>query len=397
VLPRVADKILIVDDDPISRRFLKEVLFAVHPEYEFFFASNGTEAFEIIDTTFPDLILLDIMMPGTNGFRVCEKLKSIEKVQDIPVLLITGLSKIEEKVKGFKAGAADYITKPLNPEETVARVEAHLKIKQYYDELKQANKKLKNMQSRLIEKAKMAAIGIFTSGVAHEFSNILTMMSGYSQLALQTEKQQDLKESMIIINELTSRGKKIVAGLLDFSRENEYYAKKDTDITQIIEKCLLLMKKLLRDEGIEIRKAFDPIPEIKCHTNQMLQVFVNIIKNAIDAMSGMGKKILYIEVKQCVDNEQLKRYCGREKVDLNQSYIIIKFIDTGPGIPENLKERIFEPFITNKGVLSGGNDNTPGTGLGLSIAFGVIKRHNGFIFAQSKHGQGAVFTIGLPC
>ena len=167
-------KVLIVDDEPFNRILLQEIFEESHPEYELLMAENGQAALDIVLQEFPDLILLDIMMPGMDGYEVCAELKKDESVQHIPVILITALEETHQKVKGFEAGAVDYIVKPINEEETKARVEAHLRIKQYHDELEETNIKLKTAQNALVESAKMSAIGSLAAGVSHEFNNILS-------------------------------------------------------------------------------------------------------------------------------------------------------------------------------------------------------------------------------
>ena len=123
-------KILIVDDQAVNRAVLKGVLAKAFPDYQFLEAKSGGEALETLQKDpAVDLILLDVMMPDMDGFAVCTKLKSDPKTREIPVIFVTGLEKTEDKVKGFQAGGADYITKPINPEEATARIHAHLRIR----------------------------------------------------------------------------------------------------------------------------------------------------------------------------------------------------------------------------------------------------------------------------
>ncbi|MCA9400479.1 MAG: response regulator, partial [Candidatus Omnitrophica bacterium] len=146
-------KILIVDDHPANRALLSEILKHSHPEYIVFEAEDGLQALEVTREIHPDLILLDIMMPGMDGFEVLKTLKEDERFKPVPVLLITALDNIENKIKGFQAGANDYIAKPIHKEETLARVEAQLRIKRYHDDLQEAMNKLKTAQKALIESA----------------------------------------------------------------------------------------------------------------------------------------------------------------------------------------------------------------------------------------------------
>ena len=381
-------KILIVDDSVINRSLLKEVLQIGHPNYAISLAANGEDALIMVEDIRPDIILMDVIMPGMDGFQVCSKLKSDPRFKGIPILLITGLDKTEQKINGFKVGAADYIIKPINEEETRARVEAHLRIKRYQDEQQEMNDKLKRAQSALIQNEKMSAVGALSAGISHEFNNILTMMGGYTQLAVSNDDLKELKEFIEIIDELVIRGKKIVKSLLNFSREDGVYKKEKQDICELFTQDLLLLTKMLNDNGVEVKKDFGKVRPIYCFGSQLSQVLINIVKNAIEAMKERPQKILTISVHEIDKHSDIE--CDHEHC------VQIKVSDTGEGISDHLKEKIFEPFVTTKGVISGGDKNTPGTGLGLSITYGIVQKHQGIINIESKENEGTTFIVILP-
>jgi len=395
-LAKKAPQILIVDDDNLNLTLLCKVISNTRPEYQIKTVSNGEDALSFLQNAIPDIIMLDVMMPGISGFEVCERVKKDARLKNIPILLITGLDRTEEKIKGFQLGAADYITKPFNSSEAIARIEAHLRIKQYHDELKEINEKLTLAQSALVESAKMSAVGSLAAGVSHEFNNMLTMMAGHAKLALKSDDIKDLHETIAIIQELVERGKDIVKSLLSFSKgDKESQGMTEADIKEIIAKVFLLMKKMIEDAHVEVKGNFNQVPRIKCYPNQLSQVFINLFKNAIEAMPKSAKKILTVSVEE----KALSSCSGFVKDRIpsgSKTIVLIKVSDTGSGIPEEVKEKIFEPFVTTKSVLYGGNETTPGTGLGLSISYGIIKRHNGCIAVNSVINEGTTFEIALP-
>ena len=141
-------KILIVDDIAENRKILATIL-SKNPNYELSLASNGAAVLQTVEEISPDLILLDIMMPGMDGFELMQKLQSIETVQNTPVIFITALADIDSKVLAFNKGGVDYITKPFNKEELIARVSTHLQLKHLQDDLREKNKLLEDRELHL--------------------------------------------------------------------------------------------------------------------------------------------------------------------------------------------------------------------------------------------------------
>lgn len=149
----LGDKILVmlIDDSPFEQTYLRDTILA--SGYEFVTASNGYDALEIIKRIKPDIILLDVVMPGMNGFDVCEKLKTLEGMEDVPIIFLTALGDTEDVVRGFKYGGVDYVIKPFRTEELLQRIKTHLELKAARDELLQKNKELETMMKKLEETA----------------------------------------------------------------------------------------------------------------------------------------------------------------------------------------------------------------------------------------------------
>jgi two-component system, NtrC family, sensor kinase len=227
----------------------------------------------------------------------------------------------------------------------------------------------RDLRAQLIQSSKLVAIGQLAAGVAHEINNPLTGILAYAEdmqedLPADDEHQDDVK---VIIRE-TKRCRDIVRNLLDFARQEAPKLEK-TDPNMIVEQSLLLVQKLPQFRNITIHKNIaESIPSIQCDPQQIQQVILNLMLNATDAMTGKGSITLTSEYNR------------------KQDKCIISVADDGPGIPENLVDKIFEPFFSTKGT----------NGLGLAVSWGIIERHHGTIEVDMSDEGGAVFLIVLP-
>jgi signal transduction histidine kinase len=271
------------------------------------------------------------------------------------------------------------------------------------DELQKTLEDLKQAQTQLVQSEKMASLGQLVAGIAHEINNPVNFISaGVDSLATNLEeirqvieiyhkvnesnvaeklkeiedlKQKvEYKEAIREINKLiesikngTIRTTEIVKGLRTFSRLDEDILK-TADIHEGIDSTLILLRNKYKNR-IEIVKNYGVLPQVECYPGQLNQVFMNILSNAVDAISEKGK------ITICTSIEG--------------NYVHISIKDSGHGIPESLKDKIFDPFFTTKGV-------GKGTGLGLSISQGIIEKHNGSIEVKSKPGEGTEFIIVIP-
>ena len=238
--------------------------------------------------------------------------------------------------------------------------------------LNQTYEILSEMQKRVIQSEKLAAVGELAAGVAHELNNPLTTVIGLTDLLLEDEKKNSEKwDDLNKIKEQSARCGKIIANLLQFARQH-HLEKKPERINEVVEKALELTQYQLETSGTKVVKDLDPsIPPVKLNSNQMQQVFINIIANAGDALKGHPKPKLFIKT---------------EKID---GKVKISFTDNGCGIPDNIIGKIFDPFFTTKEV-------GKGTGLGLSISYGIVHDHGGETRVESKENAGTTFHIELP-
>jgi two-component system, NtrC family, sensor kinase len=412
--------ILVVDDNPTNIQVLFDVLSEIG--YRVAIAKSGEAALQRLQSYHPDLILLDVMMPGIDGFETCGRIKANADTCDIPVIFMTALSDSVDKVKGLSLGAVDYITKPVQHEEALARIRVHLKlhdaqkkVEQRTIELSQALNELKQAQVHLVQSEKMSSLGQLVAGVAHEINNPLNFIS--ANLAPAREHIQDLMTFLELYEEChpqphpkiqawmedvdieylqedlpklfnsmqlgSDRICQIVLSLRNFSRLDEAKVK-PVDIHQGIDSTLLILQHRLKacaeHPTIQVIKDYGQLPMVECYPSQLNQVFMNLLSNAIDALEEG------IRNTPAWPNPTIAIHTFT--TDTNSVKIAIS--DNGTGIREEVRSQLFDPFFTTKPV-------GKGTGLGLSISHQIVtERHHGKIDCYSKQGQGSEFVVQIP-
>jgi signal transduction histidine kinase/CheY-like chemotaxis protein len=234
-------------------------------------------------------------------------------------------------------------------------------------------REVQESQNELVQSSKLAAVGTFAAGIAHEFNNLLAGMLGYAQLGLAVPDTETKNESLKVVVDTCKRGKSITGSLLTFARRRESH-RELADLYEAVQGTLTLMELDMRKFNITIERDIKPVPLTVCDAGQISQVFLNLLTNARDAMNDGGTL--------------------RVTLDNDDQQIVLSVRDTGCGIPDTIRDKIFEPFVTTKGALGG--SETPGTGLGLSVSYGIVKSHNGAFEVSSLPGQGTTMTVRLP-
>ncbi len=423
-----SDLILVVDDTPANLAVLSEALSDA--DFEVAIATDGELAISQAELSLPSLILLDVMMPGIDGFETCRRLKASKITQNIPIIFMTALSDSTDKVKGLSLGAVDYVTKPFQEAELIARVKTQLKLYHLTEhlehqvgertaELKQALHQVQQSQLQLLQSEKMAALGQLVAGVAHEINNPLNFihanlshMEEYTEIFLdflelyqknyphpvdeiqeQAEDvdlefvQSDVIKTIASMKIGTERIRKIVLSLRNFSRIDEAEFKA-VDLHEGIESTLMILQHRFKAQPqrpeIQIIREYDKLPPIECYSGQLNQVFMNILANAIETLEESNAKLTYQQIQ---DNPN--QIIIRTSV-IDSKYVEIVIGDNGCGIPEHIRHYIFDPFFTTKPV-------GKGTGMGLSISYQIItEKHKGQLKCFSEVGQGTKFVIQIP-
>lgn len=351
--------ILVVDDEPRNQRIILE---SIADMAEVTVASSGEEALRLIETQVPDLLLLDIMMPGMDGYRVCREIRANPRLKHTKVVLVSGKAMMEEKLKGYEVGADDYITKPFVSEELLAKTKVFLRLaaleRDLEEQVQSRTRQLLEAEAKLVSAAKMSALGEMAGGIAHEINTPLgtiSLLADQIQEYVQDESidRKSIGEMITIIGNTVRRIGAIVHGLRTFSRDGSLDRLEPASVKQIVEKTLILCAEKLKYTNIKVEiLPIDGELEILCRPVQISQVLLNLINNACDAVGELTEKWITISV------------------DRQDPDILISVTDSGEGIPAAVREKLFHPFFTTK-------DIGKGTGLGLSISKGILDAHQG--------------------
>ncbi len=386
--------ILIVDDNQTNLDVLFDLL--KNNGYKVLVATDGESAIEQIEYVFPDLMILDVMMPGINGFETCRLLKADPEKKDIPIIFMTALSDTTDKVTGFQSGAVDYITKPFQYEEVLLRVKTHLTISNLQKKLEEKNAELGQINQNLsklveqktkllIEQEKTALIGRLTKGMVHNLRSPLQVIQTSLEL-IDTTAQKIGEESIITysqyIHQSVQKINKMMELLMIRSRKENQNNLDLVNINDLLERELQLLEANMYFKN-KIKKQYfwdAEIGDVYLIDSHFSQVFHNLINNAMDAMWNLKKRELTIVTRE--DEERV--------------YIDIQ--DTGCGIDKENLSQIFDPFYTSKPLKGEETEEgaPTGTGLGLYSCLELLKPFNGFITVSSEKGIGSVFSIVLP-
>ncbi|ETR74006.1 MAG: Response regulator receiver sensor signal transduction histidine kinase [Candidatus Magnetoglobus multicellularis str. Araruama] len=353
-------KILMVDDAYQNIQILGRLLRS--EGYLLSFSLSGEKALEMVESEPFDLILLDIMMPGISGYDVCEEIKKKPAFKDTPVIFISASTELKSIVKGFKLGAVDYITKPFQPDELLARVQTHLELKFMREQLIQT----------IATKDKIFSI------IAHDIKNPLGAIFSTCDLLIDqfnifdmTKILSFIKNIKISVVNLT----KLLENLLDWARAQSGNLKnrpESIQLSQIIQDTFLLLDQQAKPKRIQLLSTVDDSITIYIDSNIISTVLRNIISNAIKYTPHEGQ--ITVQSKTIDQHEE------------------ICISDTGTGItPERIKT-LFQ--ITETSMP--GTDGETGTGLGLVICKEFIEKSNGRIWVESEVGKGSHFKFTVP-
>ena len=402
------DDILIVDDTLPNLRLLSSML-SKHG-YKVRAVPNGSMALTAVASAPPDLILLDINMPGLNGYEVCERLKADDNTRDIPVIFISALDKAADKVNSFALGGVDYITKPFQVEEVLARVDCHLSISTLQRRLEEANDMLElrveerteelaqaivklevqiaerrraeaeraELEGQLHQSQKMDALGRLAGGVVHDFNNLLTVIIGYAEILSYKFDEDQVKEEVEQILRAGDQAASLTQQLLAFSRR-QAMEPKVVVLNDVVENVARMLKPMI-GEHVEWATDLDAgLGKIMADPGQIEQSIVNLALNARDAMPDGGRLSIRTanEEKQASESETAS------------SYVSLAVSDTGFGMDDETRRRVFEPFYTTKAV-------GEGTGLGLSTVHGIVNQSGGWIELDSRPNEGTRFVLYFP-
>lgn len=361
-------KVLIVDDTPANIDVLD--LFLEKEGYKISVAQSGESALDLASRISPDLILLDVMMPGIDGFETCLRLKANEKTNDIPIIFITARNEPTDIVKGFSVGGVDYITKPFSQEEVCARIHLHLKLKTLMAELEAKNSKLAQLND-----LKNKFLGM----ASHDLRNPISTIQGFSKIMLdhgETLAEDAKKEFLQSIHKVSNDMLALLGDLLNISTIES--GKLDLQLKpgsfqQLVEERVSMYQVIAERKNIATHLDIEEITNFSFDAHRISQVIDNLLSNAIK-FSPAGKDI-YIWLGQ--KNGQAK----------------FSVRDQGPGISPEDQDKLFKHFQKLKARPTADESSH---GLGLAIAKKMVEAHEGKITVQSTPGSGATFSFEIP-
>ena len=372
--------ILIVDDIPANIQLLSQLL--IENGYKVRKLISGERALKAVELPAPDLILLDIKMPGMDGYEVCRQLKASEATCDIPIIFISALDDVFDKVKGFEAGGADYIIKPFEPVEVLARVSAQLKMQRLQQQLRCANVQLatQNVQlSQEIQERQQAEANLrmLLHAVSHDLRSPLSGMSLLLRSRLNDAGNNIVidRRTVEVMVQSCSRQLQLIESLTatqQFDVKSASLAMKPLSLPTLVQNILIERLPILNQHRVKVKQLFAAdLPLVNADGQQVWRVFGNLIDNAVKYnQSGF---ILTVEAKK--EGEMVR----------------CTVADNGSGISPQQCARLFEPYTRGVGV-----SLRQGLGLGLYICRQIVEAHGGEIGVDSELGKGARFWLTLP-
>jgi len=378
----MAYTILVADDERSNLQLILNYLEEADQDYAVISAPNGMVACKLATEKKPDIILMDWIMPGMSGIEAVEYLKKQEETKDIPIVMVTAQTSSEELKKGLETGAMDYIKKPVDKVELLARVrsaielyESYNKIKAQQIEIAKAKEQIEKYAAELEDRNQ--ELREFTSIASHDLKEplrkVITYSSRLKDILGQTEDEKvtDYLEKLV---ETGARMQSLIEDLLKYSTvsiKKEPF--EDTDLEKVLKDVVSDLEVRIKESGAQV-EVDDNLPKIKADQTQMRQLFQDLISNALK-FQNKGN------VPKVSVNSQI----------VNKEFIEIKVNDNGVGFDEKYLDRIFKPFQR----LHSPKDYE-GTGIGTAICYKIVSRHGGEITATSTPGEGSSFIIRIP-
>lgn len=363
-----APSILVVDDQPINVQLLKRKLeregISVAAAY------NGLEALELTKKLMPDLILLDVMMPDMDGIEVCQRLQADEATRGIPVIFITARTTKESKLEGLSVGAVDYITKPIDLDETLARVQTQLRFVSI-------NRQVVDLTRRLEEARRAATIGAVTQGIAHNLNNLLGVVIGYLDLVkAYYDKPEQVKKNAQHVEDAVQRIVTIIKQLSTLVVKSRPPLVK-ASLQKVLEGGIA---RFHEDHRLAAPVTIDnSLGDLLIETNYEIveEVLSKVLINAWEAYDNKPTDPRPISLHTRL----------LEKPDEGK-LVEIRVVDHGHGIDEEIRDKMFEPFVSTK--------NTVGVGMGMTVARHALRNLGGEVTMTDTEGGGATAILVHP-
>ncbi|TVP78026.1 MAG: response regulator [Puniceicoccaceae bacterium] len=370
--------VLVIEDEPDMMRYIGGLL---SEHYKTVRARDGRNLAYLVETYQPQLILLDWMLPGRDGLTLCREIRSQRDHDTRKIVMLTARVDEESKVLALEAGADDFLLKPFSSIELITRIDNLLRSSELQAELKQSNQELRNTleklqqtEAHLIQSEKINALGSLSAGLLHEINNPLNyVFSGVQLLEMDSsafdantrEVLADIKEGLVRVND-------VMRDLKTFAYPEKPGQVSDFLLHEVFESARKLTSK--ETMGVDLKIELSDDLMVEGQKTQWMHVFVNLLTNAGKALEACcSEREKTIEVSA-------KRQDGR---------ITLVFRDNGVGMPDEVRQRVFEPFFTTRDV-------GQGMGMGLSVCRTIVENHGGTISVESEPDQHTTFTLTIP-
>jgi signal transduction histidine kinase len=376
-------RVLLADDNADMRHYIARIL---GKHYDVLAVSDGQAALDAARASPPDLVLSDVMMPRLDGFGLVKALRSEEKTQTLPIILLSARAGEESAVESLGAGASDYLVKPFSARELLARVRTHVELSRlqraWESELErrieERTAELRQAQQLALQQERLSALGQMASGIAHDINNAISPISLYVESLLQTDQtlSERARQCLPIVLRAIDDVASTVARMREFYRGREpQLVLLPADLNSLANQVLELTRARWSDmplqRGVVISVATELTPELPFVMgieSEVREALTNLVFNAVDAMPSGGTLTL--------------------KTAAVGGGVYVEVGDTGVGMDEATRQRCLEPFFTTKGER--------GTGLGLAMVYGFVQRHGADIQIESAPGQGTRIRIVYP-
>ncbi len=364
-------RVLAVDDQRDALRLLQIRL--QNAGMECFTCADGVAALQFLEKELVDIVILDVMMPNLDGYEVCKRIKANDRTKDIIVLFLTARYEMQDKIRGLEVGGHDYLTKPVEQAELLARTRSALRVKQLQDKLKEQlnlQKTINQLHQEMLGEHWQKTLGQLAASLAHEINNPLAAALGSVQLLCMDENldPNTLARLQIIDSSLQRAGQKLRSLLL--IAQNSRHAI-TVSLAQLLEDLLTMVNFQVVINKISLRSNLPASSEWIGRPSELARALLYLLNNAIEAVGGRPEALVDVRLQTTGDQHR------------------ITIADNGPGIPPDLREQVFRPFFTTKPA--------PHNGVGLYLAREIIRSFGGTIrVATPENGQGTEIIVSMP-
>ncbi len=361
--------ILAVDDEQLNLELLRFIL--ERNNYEYKGTSDDDYFFELLQQQVPDLILLDVIMPRIEGFELCQKLKSIPEYKNIPVIFLTGKVNIKDKVKGFEVGGVDYVTKPFNEQELIARIQTHVELIRAKNQIELQAENLR--QSNILKDRMFSIIG---HDLRSPLSAAKLKMDFIMRGIIDPKSDEFLDGTVYELLKTMDEALNLLQNLLGWAKSESNQIQiipENLDVFDLVEQTFRLLKLGSEHKKINLVNNVPKDTMVYADMNTVKTVLRNLLSNAIKFTPVDG----LIQVNSNTEN-------GRLTIEVE---------DNGQGIPKEDIGKILNP---NEHFSKLGTEKEPGTGLGLILCQNFVHKNGGTLNIRSEVGKGSVFYFDLP-